>query len=220
MYIDKLILDPKISVKSLKGNWSHNAELLCRVNPIRCFIYSNLFDIDILNSIVRYYIRPKYIESDLINFNDKYSITGINKFYLFAFKFNYIYSYFSNLYKTKSTWEIAELLHLPQSTVYRLIDYYDGCDRSRYASNLQLEITAEIKLRYPNHVFEIEASFPPYRVDLFVKSKNLVIEIDYDWCHDNQYDSIRDEFLKLAYGLTVIRFKPEYMDISDLDSYL
>lgn len=58
--------------------------------------------------------------------------------------------------------------------------------------------------------FISEMSFPPYQVDVYLPEWHVGIEIDGPW-HKKKHDRVRDEYLKVYYGLPIIRFKVSFL---------
>ena len=66
--------------------------------------------------------------------------------------------------------------------------------------------------------YEAEKQFGRYRVDVFVPSRNLVIEVDGSKWHHKKRDAIRDEYLKREFGVKVRHYGDD--DVKRWKAYL
>lgn len=214
-----LAKNPKLSPRNIGGNYGVAADITCRANPLRPFLHINYSD-DIRKSIVRRYIDNKNVIDSLVNLSIKYNTTGLMyKFLQYIIcHFPHISNELSKLYKTMSTWEIAGLFHLDQRTICRIYgkNGLSVTNRSMKCSKIHLK-TKPIIEEILNVKTETEHYLNGYWIDEFSEELKLCVEIDGAWCHNVEYDKIRDERIsKLGYSTVRIPAYSDYDTIKEL----
>ena len=100
---------------------------------------------------------------------------------------------------------------IPKEERYKLLENWmkAGCSRNQDTS---IEIAVQNELKLLGVEFEKQKHIGPYFIDIFIPTKNVVIECDGDYWHGfedrKEKDKMRDEWLE-EQGLIVIRL-PEY----------
>lgn len=215
-----LAKNPKLHPRDIGGSYGTAADIVCRANPLRPFLHKNFND-DIRKSIVRRYVDNKDIINSIVHLSKIYNTTGLMSSFLMYVvnNFPHIAKKLSELYETMNTWEIAKLFGLDQRVICRIygINGLNITSRSMRCSKIHLKMKPIIE-DILGVKTETEHYINGYWIDEFSIDLNLCIEIDGKWCHNKEYDKIRDDKLR-SLGFDVVRI-PAYSNYDEINSYL
>ena len=200
LYLKIISFNPKIDIILPQS-------ILNNIKGLKNFGYSynNIFEFIRLSRTLeynwRYYkLRPNYKWLVELGVNNKRVRSSLE----------YIHTYLNHV-------QISQLLSINQATITRIFKTLNIKSRSRRSSKIHLSMKPLIESILNNKTIT-EYPLINYFIDEFDPVRNLCIEIDGGWCHNEEHDSVRDDKLNKA-GFTVVRI-PSYSNYDEIKKFL